>query len=101
MGHPTVRRLALHSFVLIAVLAATLLQTTPSGLAQESCTFVLGFQQVHDQLPDLVGPCLENEQHDPDSGDAHQRTSGGLLVWRKATNQTTFTNGTTTWVSGP
>ena len=94
-------RRALHSLLLTLLLVATLSRAASSGLAQNSCSFVLGFQRLHDQLPEIVGTCLENEQHDPGTGDAHQRTSGGLLAWHKAENQTTFTNGTTTWVSGP
>src|SRR5439155_3666053 len=36
-----------------------------------------------------------------ENGNSEQRTSGGLLVWRKADNWTAFTDGTTTWINGP
>ena len=35
------------------------------------------------------------------NGDALQRTTQGLLVWRKFDNWTAFTDGAETWVSGP
>ncbi len=33
--------------------------------------------------------------------DGTQKTTGGLLVWRKADNHTAFTNGHETWINGP
>jgi hypothetical protein len=73
----------------------------PLARAQESCVFSLGFKTLHDMIPDVVGSCLENEHHNPENGDGLQRTTGGLLVWRKADNWTAFTDGTTTWINGP
>jgi hypothetical protein len=65
------------------------------------CRFVLGFAALHDRIPAVVGTCLEDERHDPSSGDAVQQTTNGLLVWRKADGFTAFTNGYQTWVAGP
>jgi uncharacterized protein YkwD len=65
------------------------------------CGFTLGFRALRDHIPGLVGGCLENEHHNPENGDGLQRTTGGLLVWRKADNFTAFTNGHRTWVAGP
>jgi hypothetical protein len=65
------------------------------------CTFVLGFAALHDALPQVVGPCLEDERHDPQTGDALQATANGLLVWRKADDWTAFTDGYRTWTAGP
>jgi len=36
-----------------------------------------------------------------ENGNAEQRTSGGLLVWRKVDNFTAFTDGGTSWINGP
>lgn len=69
--------------------------------APVACRFVQGFATLHDLIPDVVGECLENEWHNPENGDALQRTTGGLLVWRKADNWTAFTDGDRTWVNGP
>lgn len=69
--------------------------------AQAGCTFKLGFQTIASLIPDAVGTCLENEQFNVANGNAEQRTSRGLLVWRKADNWTAFTNGHTTWINGP
>lgn len=72
-----------------------------SARAAPKCTFVLGFQTLHDLLPAEVGKCQDGESHDLTSGDALQHTTGGLLVWRKLDNWTAFTNGYQTWVNGP
>ena len=90
-------------WVLAATLVALLLVLVGGGgrAAAADCRFVLGFEALHDAIPDTVGACLENEQHHPVSGDARQRTTNGLLVWRKADNRTAFTDGYRTWVIGP
>lgn len=70
--------------------------------AQESCRFVLGFAALRESIgPQKVGTCLENERFNDENGNAEQRTSGGLLVWRKVDNFTAFTDGGTTWIAGP
>lgn len=69
--------------------------------AQTTCSFKLGFAALRDLIPDVVGECLENERFNVANGNAEQRTTGGLLVWRKADNWTAFTDGATTWINGP
>jgi hypothetical protein len=90
---------------LVALVAWTGL---PSGSAQAQagCDFKLGFRTVRDLIlenegRDIVGACLENERFEPSTGNSQQRTTGGLLVWRKADNWTAFTDGATTWLNGP
>src|SRR5713226_5668967 len=68
--------------------------------ADAGCQFQLGFRALHDLDPDDVGECLE-ERHSAANGDAQQRTSRGLLAWRKADNWTAFTDGARTWINGP
>ncbi|MBM4418520.1 MAG: hypothetical protein FJ033_09440 [Chloroflexi bacterium] len=94
----------------VAALVALLLVTSGGAIgsvdAQESCGFMLGFRALRDQIPTVVGACVENEHHDARSGDGLQRTTawhgaGGLLVWRKADNWTAFTDGRQTWINGP
>jgi hypothetical protein len=69
---------------------------------QGSCTFVGGFATLREQVgAQKVGECLEDEHVSAETGDSEQRTTGGLLVWRKADNFTAFTDGGTTWVNGP
>lgn len=68
---------------------------------QGACQFVLGFATVWAQIPVQVGQCLEDQQTNVTNGDSFQRTTGGLLVWRKADNWTAFTDGFRTWVNGP
>jgi hypothetical protein len=65
------------------------------------CRFTLGFGLLRARIPNTVGFCLDNEQHNSVNGDALQRTTRGLLVWRKADNLTAFTDGYRTWVNGP
>lgn len=112
-----IQRVARRSKLFYALLLAlTLLLTISSLIAApisveadtqdpSSCTecrFVLGFETLHNLLGDsaIVGDCLENEFHAP-NGDGFQRTTNGLMIWRKASNWTAFTNGEYTWVNGP
>jgi hypothetical protein len=70
--------------------------------AQEACTFVGGFAELRALVGEqTIGACLENEHFNLENGNAEQRTTGGLLVWRKVDNFTAFTDGGTTWVNGP
>jgi hypothetical protein len=66
-----------------------------------ACSFRLGFATLHDLIPDVVGSCLDDELHNPPTGDALQHTTNGLLVWRKSDNWTVFTDGFQSWVNGP
>lgn len=62
--------------------------------------FTLGFKTLADAIPNVVGQSLEDE-HYAANGDSLQRTTTGLMVWRKADNWTAFTDGSRTWVNGP
>ena len=91
-----------------SVLAAAGLVAVPIGTAQvarsqdQPCRFVLGFAVLREQVgADKVGRCLEDERVNPNSGNTEQRTTGGLLVWRRVDNLSAFTDGATTWVAGP
>ena len=84
---------------LLAPLLFLLASRSPAGAA--SCRYVLGFATLHDLIPDTVGDCLVDEHHRAESGDGLQETARGLLVWRKADNETAFTDGYRTWVNGP
>ena len=64
-------------------------------------TFKLGFATLAAMIPNIVGQPLENEHFNPANGDSLQRTTTGLMVWRKADNWTAFTNGYMTWINGP
>ena len=73
----------------------------PSAEAQTAgCQFALGFQALHDALPDTVGPCTDNATYLA-NGDAEQRTANGLLRWIKADNLSKFSDGHTTWIDAP
>ncbi len=72
---------------------------TPPRVHGVDCAFRFGFKELYDLIPNTVGQCLETEQYNV-SGDSFQRTTGGLLVWRKADNMTTFTDGYWTWIHG-
>ena len=90
--------------VLLAILLA--LPARPAAAQSSACGFALGFKAIVDQIPELVGRCLEDEHFNTANGNAEQRTTahhgqGGLLVWRKADNWTAFTDGYWTWVNGP
>ena len=70
------------------------------ALAQD-CAFQLGFKTLHDLIPDVVGQCVDDEQHNPATGITQQATTHGRLTWRKADNWTGFTDGQHTWINGP
>jgi hypothetical protein len=73
----------------------------PAEAQPANCAFQLGFRTLHDMIPDVVGDCIENEWHNAENGDGLQRTTRGLMVWRKFDNWTAFTNGYMTWINGP
>jgi hypothetical protein len=87
--------------ILALLLGFALLVPAPAR-AQAACGFRLGFAALRELAgADLVGDCLEDEHANPQNGDALQRTTRGLLVWRKLDNFTAFTDGERTWVNGP
>ena len=43
----------------------------------QDCVFRLGFKALRDLIPDVVGDCLDNEQHNRDSGITLQNTTNG------------------------
>ena len=93
------RKIAAVALVAGGLLAAPIGTASSQG---ESCRFVLGFAALREQVgADKVGRCLEDERFNADNGNAEQRTSGGLLVWRKVDNFTAFTDGATSWIAGP
>ncbi len=94
------RRVGLSTLLLFVLSMVAFSFATPVR-AQQSCQFILGFAVLDALIPQQVGQCLENETHNPMNGDGLQRTTNGLMVWRKADNFTAFTNGFQTWVNGP
>ena len=60
--------------ILVASLVA------PSSAAAASCQFVLGFKQIHDRIPDIVGDCTDNQTTAP-NGDTLQHTMRGMLAY--------------------
>src|SRR6266540_3495140 len=87
----------------LCTLLLALIPAAPAWAAPASagCSYRLGFAAFHDLIPELIGPCVSDETHNPDNGDAIQQTANGLLVWRKADNWTAFTDGSYTWLNGP
>ncbi len=63
--------------------------------------FQRGFKALADQIPTVVGVPVEEEHLDQASGNMIQRTTRGLMVWRKADNWTGFTDGSRTWFVVP
>src|SRR4051794_35318918 len=102
-------RFALAPLLTIVALVVSLSGSVAGAAPLEqapACRFTLGFQALHDLIPDRVGDCQDDESHNPTNGDALQHTTawhgrGGLLVWRKCDNWTAFTDGATTWINGP
>ncbi len=89
----------------LIVTGLLVLFSAPAAAAAQ-CEFVLGFAAIKTLITlsegeNRVGACLENESFDPSTGEATQRTDGGLLTWRKVDNWTAFSDGQRTWVNGP
>jgi zinc/manganese transport system substrate-binding protein len=71
-------------------------------LAQtSSCSVQGGFAIIAAASPSNVGQCLDNPTMNTDTGDSIQHTLGGVFVYRKADNSTSFSDGTTTWLLDP
>ena len=95
------RLMAMAAVAALLALAFTAFGAGRASAEQPDCQFILGFEALQAAIPDAVGDCLENENHDPSDRITRQPTTGGVLLWHKATNWTGFTNGYHTWVSGP
>jgi hypothetical protein len=85
----------------LALALAALAQLSPLAPGARACDYGNGFRSLHELMPETVGGCLTDEQADPATGDTTQRTTGGLLVWRRADNVPAFTDGYHTWLLGP
>ena len=83
------------------ILLALAMTLAPAAVARTVCSLTLGFKALHDLLPDVVGECVEDAQVDPATGNLTQRTTNGLLMWRKADNWTAFTDGPNTYIARP
>ena len=68
----------------LVALALCLVPAATVSAQSAVCSFTLGFAALRDLTPDVVGNCVDNEFHDPQTGDALQHTTNGLLVWRKS-----------------
>jgi peptide/nickel transport system substrate-binding protein len=97
---------ALRKRLAALIVAGLLVLSTAPAAAATGCEFVLGFAAIKTLISlaegeDRVGACLANESFNPATGEATQRTTDGLLTWRKADNWTAFSDGQRTWVNGP
>jgi hypothetical protein len=86
--------------VAVVVALSSAVPLVSAQTAPPACTFVLGFQTLHDLDPQDIGDCIDNQTFAA-NGDAQQHTTKGLMAWRKADNWTAFTNGYMTWINGP
>jgi hypothetical protein len=85
-----------------AIVVPTMLARPAAVEAQAAdCQFTLGFATLRNMIPEIVGSCIENEWHNAQNGDGLQRTTRGMMVWRKADNWTAYTDGYMTWINGP
>jgi hypothetical protein len=67
----------------------------------DGCTFLPSLATLRVKLgPVLVGDCVEDPLEAADV-DPTQRTTNGVLSWRRADARVAFTDGTDTWLDGP
>lgn len=81
------------------VLAALAVAQSPTATAPSDFEFKLGFRALADRMPETVGQPLEDERGDNEG--TLQRTTTGMMLWRRADNWTGFTDGSRTWILGP
>jgi hypothetical protein len=88
--------------VALLALAGVLGAVPPAGAAPANapCQLTGGFKTLGEMVPE-VGQCLEDAHAEAATGNTLQKTTGGLLVWRRVGNWTAFTDGANTWVNGP
>ncbi|MCY4110010.1 MAG: hypothetical protein OXG11_13405 [Chloroflexi bacterium] len=91
---------SIRKWLLLLIVAASLPLGVQPVLADD-CTFQLGFKALSDLIPDVVGDCVDNESHNPETGETRQHTANGTLVWIKADNSTSFTDGQRIWSYAP
>jgi hypothetical protein len=72
-------------------------QTYPACPIGQTPSFVFGFAALRQHLGPAMGDPVECEHTDPATGDALQRTTTGLAVYRRDTNTSMFTNGQEHW----
>jgi S1-C subfamily serine protease len=88
--------------MLVALFTGPLVATAPgTALAQGGCRLEQRFVALRDQVPEIVGDCVEASRTIATNGNVEQRTTKGELVWRSADNRAVFTNGSMTWIIGP
>ena len=68
------KRLVVALVLTLALVLAAVVAPAPAG-AQPACGFQLGFKGIADEIPAVVGACLEDERANPANGDALQRTA--------------------------
>jgi broad specificity phosphatase PhoE len=67
-----------------------------------ACQIVLGFANMRDQVgPATVGECVENERQNPGNGNAEQRMTNGIMMYREMDGRMLFSAATRTWITGP
>jgi hypothetical protein len=88
--------------VALVALAGMLAAVPPAAAAPLAapCELTGGFKTLGDMVPE-IGECVEDAHAEASTGNVLQKTTGGLLVWRRAGNWTAFTDGAHTWVNGP
>ena len=77
------------ALMVVALVSPPTLQASSVSSAP-ACEFSFGFKTIHDLIPDIVGACVEQEHHNPETGDTVQHTTRGLLVWQKDTKHHCF-----------
>jgi phosphohistidine phosphatase SixA len=65
-----------------------------------SCEILLGFATLRDMVGEaVVGQCQEAERQIPSNGNAEQRTTNGLFVYRALDQHVLFVGATQTWIN--
>ena len=76
----SIKQASLLLAALVALLAPSFAGYQAQTVSALDCSFRYGFADLHAQVPQVVGDCVENEHHLANTGDGLQETTRGLLA---------------------
>lgn len=78
-AQPSLRILAVAAVASIVALAFVVTGAGRASADVMGCQYVLGFETLHGMIPDSVGDCVDNEQHDSSDGITRQQDTTWTL----------------------
>jgi hypothetical protein len=96
--HGQLKRFAIAlAMLMVPASTAWAAQAYPACPIGQTPSFSFGFAALREQVGPAMGDPIECEHADSGTGDALQRTTTGLALYRRDTNTSMFTNGREHW----